>query len=347
MTLTLVSSVARLFRRMSRANFFKRFSVEYLYYLLRRAIPYWIAMICSLPGIGVRGKPHRPIFLLGMQGGGLTLISRILRRNEDVVSVSGGCRYWSGADELNSVLGGLLPAELASIEHRYDLPDDIILGTDWHCGIDSVLPLFRNADISEKQKNYVIKIIHNIGVFFSGNGYRFIDKSQNFSLKGKLLLQIFEGTDPILIFFTRNPYALCRKVAEGEYFSTRYFRDSLDYETRLRLACEAWENYVLCFEADTVGYENSHIIPIESMFLNLKEGIESLCNICDVDFSHDLLPAQSDSVPFGSRRRERWFPVQTDINKKYLDDIDDAAIDLIRACIGETAERFGYFPPRR
>ena len=62
----------------------------------------------------------RPIFLLGVQGGGLTLVSRMLRRHPQVVSVSGNYRYWSGADEIHTVLGPILPPELTRT--RYKVP---------------------------------------------------------------------------------------------------------------------------------------------------------------------------------------------------------------------------------
>lgn len=46
----------------------------------------------------------RPIFLLGTHCGGLTLISRMLRRNKRELSVSGNHKYWSGADEIQMIL---------------------------------------------------------------------------------------------------------------------------------------------------------------------------------------------------------------------------------------------------
>ena len=64
----------------------------------------------------------RPVFLIGTQGGGLTLLSRMLRRHRDVISVAGNCRYWTSADELQNVYGPVLPAELTGL--RYKAPRD-------------------------------------------------------------------------------------------------------------------------------------------------------------------------------------------------------------------------------
>lgn len=51
----------------------------------------------------------RPIFLVGASGAGLTLLARILRRAEGVVTVSGGADYWTGADEMYVAMAPYLP----------------------------------------------------------------------------------------------------------------------------------------------------------------------------------------------------------------------------------------------
>lgn len=63
----------------------------------------------------------RPIFLLDVQCGGLTLVSRMLSRQPSVVSVTGNYRYWSGADEMHTVLDPILPAELTGLAIRYPI----------------------------------------------------------------------------------------------------------------------------------------------------------------------------------------------------------------------------------
>ena len=64
----------------------------------------------------------RPIFLLGNQGDGLTLIARMLRRHPDVVSITGNHTYWSGADEMQKVMMCRLPASLR-LGGRFLCPD--------------------------------------------------------------------------------------------------------------------------------------------------------------------------------------------------------------------------------
>jgi len=57
----------------------------------------------------------RPIFLVGNQGDGLTLVARMLRRHESVLSITGNHRYWSGADEMQNVMRCRLPRSLRVI----------------------------------------------------------------------------------------------------------------------------------------------------------------------------------------------------------------------------------------
>ena len=55
-----------------------------------------------------------PIFFLGCQGDGLTFISRIIRRNKNIITCSGNSNYWAGADEMATVYEPFLTPNLRS-----------------------------------------------------------------------------------------------------------------------------------------------------------------------------------------------------------------------------------------
>ena len=97
-----------------------------IYYLLKRES--WVFDISRYLKNFNDVTIDRPIFLLGTQGSGLTLISRMLRRNKSAVSVTGNYRYWAGADEMKSVLGPILPVELKAFEHIKPYPPLISIG---------------------------------------------------------------------------------------------------------------------------------------------------------------------------------------------------------------------------
>ena len=73
----------------------------------------------------------RPIFVLGMQGGGTTLVARCLLRHPSVVSMSGASDYWVATDELGFVRNRMrqIPSTLWSSAHRDDL-DHPLFGTE-------------------------------------------------------------------------------------------------------------------------------------------------------------------------------------------------------------------------
>lgn len=249
----------RIIKRMIQANFLKYISFEYIIYLTRRIKPV-INFRFSKKKI-ITEKNSKPVFLLGNQGGGLTIISRILRRIPNVVSSTGNSNYWSGADEMNSVFGSLLPNELVSIEHRKDLPKEIKIGNDWICGTN-----------------------------------KYIDMDYSF-------------------------------------------------RERLILACESWLNYVNAFNTDTKGYKNAFIIRLEDILENIEDEMENICNIIDLQYDKKILPSNNDKIPYGSRRKSRWYPVNSNVNKKYLEMIDEESAKLIHSMIGNEAKKYGYYPP--
>src|SRR5436190_13987835 len=89
----------------------------------------------------------RPIFVLGLQGGGTTLLARCLLRHRDVVSMSGNSAYWVATDELGFVRNRMsrLPASLWSSSHRVDL-DHPVFGVSHNSvyACDALLPSYRH-----------------------------------------------------------------------------------------------------------------------------------------------------------------------------------------------------------
>ena len=83
---------------------------NYLYYYWRRNN--WLLYPHRFFGDYEGIEMSHPIYLVGNQGDGLTLIARMLRRHQAIVSVTGNHRYWAGADEMQNVMRGRLPRSL-------------------------------------------------------------------------------------------------------------------------------------------------------------------------------------------------------------------------------------------
>ena len=52
----------------------------------------------------------KPIFILGVQGGGLTIVSRILHRHSKVIYCNGNSKFWAGRDEMQNNAFKSIPA---------------------------------------------------------------------------------------------------------------------------------------------------------------------------------------------------------------------------------------------
>jgi len=153
----------------------------------------------------------RPVFLLGTQGGGLTLISCILRHSKGLVSCTGNARYWRDSDEMQNVCHSRLPNEFRLEGHPAFLKDHV--GAGWRYASDRYFDIIRQTksayspeiDLSFK------KLIRDLILFYTDvpDQARFIDKSQSFTLKIPLLEAIFSEEAPYFLLITRNPYAMC------------------------------------------------------------------------------------------------------------------------------------------
>ena len=123
----------------------------------------------------------KPIFLLGNQGGGLTLVARMLKRNENVVSTTGSNKYWAGADELQNIMGPILPKELTGLVYKAPYHKTLTAPRSWSYASDDLIKLYRNTEndynikLEKKFKKILKYIINRYG---KGGKKRFIDKSQ-------------------------------------------------------------------------------------------------------------------------------------------------------------------------
>ena len=130
----------------------------------------------------------RPIFLLGVQCGGLTLVSRMLRRHPSVVSVTGNYRYWSGADKMHTVLGPILPAELTGLGYKVPNPQHPLFDSprSWTYACDELLPFYRktsldaNIELKKKFKRIIRMMIAKHAI---DKNKALIDKNQVYIIK--------------------------------------------------------------------------------------------------------------------------------------------------------------------
>lgn len=295
----------------------------------------------------------RPIFVLGTQGGGLTLLTRMIRRHPDVVMVGSNARFWAGSDEMD--------------KHFADLPDDFVVRSpafrswrpgepehpvfgharSWLYAIDELLPAHRRtADDHTPEKEAALeeKIASSIRAYAPDpTSARFLDMSQSYALKVPLLRACLPGARFVLL--SRNPWASCwRETTTWEH---RYvlWKEVPPLEERLELAAQHWENTFRIALGDLEGEEDGLVARFEDLIEDPERVLRRVLGHVGLDFRPRMLPRPGDRPPVGSKDREKWWPIRSDVNDRYLEEIPPEAAAIVTRRAGEVAARLGYEPP--
>ena len=291
----------------------------------------------------------RPIFFIGNQGAGLSLISRMIRRKEGIVSVTGGHKYWSGADEMQRVMAPRLPPALRLTgnvlrgeppHQKYSPPRSWTYASDdlfnaYHMTEDDYTP--------ERARTLRSIIAESIYRFGDKRGEkRFVDKSQVYTLKIRLIDALLRETDPHFILVTRNPYAACYRAASGRALDMQRYAEFLDFEERLSVCANHWANAIGCALQDGERVEYSLTVRFEDFLADPKSVIRKICEFTGIEFANRMIPAQDDQIPFGTRFKDRWYPIRKDVNKKYLQEITNNQSEVVKSYVNGIAKKLGY-----
>lgn len=289
----------------------------------------------------------RPIFLLGTQGGGLTLLSRMLRRNDAVISCTGNSSYWSGSDELQNVLGLVLPREFSGIRFKVPKNPRFPPPRSWTYGCDDMLEFYRHGweDGTLEIRRRFLRILGGLARLH-GRGkehFRFLDKSQSFSLRVGLLHYCLTGCDPRFVLLNRDPYVSIVRAAGGKAGDMWRLQDQMSRTTRLEICAQHYRNCVTAVLEDCRRHESKlKILRFEDLLSAPEETLKEICRFADLEFQSDMLP-KPGQLPRGSRFPGRWYPLRRDVNQAYESEIDREAIQIVNeACGRALIETLGY-----
>lgn len=294
---------------------------------------------------------EKPIFLIGNQGGGLTLVSRMLRRNPNVVSVTGNHNYWSGADEMQNVFGPVLPAELTGIRYKAPKHPILIPPRSWSYATDELLPAYRKTeqDATLELAGRLKKVIRYLLARHFRNTDRpgrFIDKSQVFTVRVSLITELLKECDPKFVLITRNPFVSCYRAAIGKAGDMERYKKFLSFEERLELCTQHWSNSMQCVLEDKKRIDNDIlIVQFEEILKHPHEHVKKICEFVELEFSEDMLPQPYHEIHLGTKHKDRWYPLKPDVNEKYLNELSEEDIKIIENRCGHLASKFGYYPP--
>jgi hypothetical protein len=292
-------------------------------------------------------KIDRPVFLLGFHGGGTTLLSRIIRRNKDFVSVTGNYKYWSGADEMQNVLGPILSPELTGIKYKIPAESGLKFPTHWLYATNKYLSYFRNVqkdvtpEIKERFRKTIRWLIARNAI--DKNKVRFTDKSQIYTIKVSFINEILKDTKPKFILVLRNPYVLCHRIVNR---SPNCFKNNniKSKEEQLEIASQHWVNSIKCAMKDAKKVDLM-IVRFEDVLNQPEKIIRKVCDFIEIEFDKDMIPQSEHKILLGTLGPNKWYPLRPNINERYFKEMEKEEIEIIDNNVRKYAEKFSYSRP--
>ncbi|MFB6271675.1 MAG: sulfotransferase [Salinibacter sp.] len=298
-----------------------------------------------------------PIFVLGVQGGGLTLLTRMIHRNEDVVTIGGGRAYWVGNNEMDKQYVGELPEDFTLRSPKFQSPtfkshmkgdeyEHPVFGTErnWVYACNDLLERYRKTEddwTPAKESQFRRAMRESIRAYASDYANaRFVDMSQTFSLKVPLLRKMFP--EARFVIQLRDPYATCIKEAQDTSYD---WRQAVSMERKLKIFSVHWRNTYAYAIEDTKDYEHKIIVRYEDLVREPEDVLKQVLSTIDIDYDPEMIPRAHHSLPPGASEHHKWYPVRTGANEKYLERLDPGTASIIRKTVDDIAQKYGYQSP--
>ena len=287
----------------------------------------------------------RPIFLLGNQGGGNTFLSRIIRRNREVVSCTGNSKYWTGADEMQRVFELSLPKTLrlagrmtnTDPHHpKYPVP------RSWSYGADDLFEKYHLTELDYAQKDalkfrrIIKKCLQRYG---ADHNHRFFDKSQVYTLKTRYIASLLNDTTVYFVLMTRDPIISVYRAAMGKAGDMARYAH-LSETNKITTCAQHWNNCMRTALEDSIHLEKFIHLRFEDLLEDPYKEVAELCNFLEIEFDEDMMPQKHHKIPYATRYLDRWWPLRKGVNKQYS--VPPHYRKIIEEICGQTAERLGY-----
>lgn len=278
----------------------------------------------------------RPVFVVGNQGDGLTLVARMLRHHSNVISITGGSNYWSGADEIQNVMKYRLPSCLTlygQCLENLQADERMTPPFSWAYGCDSLLPAFRehedgySDETAEKLKLVIRESLHRFGA--GGKERRFVDKSQSYTIRMAFINALLREQNPFFVYISRNPYASCYRAAIGKAGDMRRYASTMRLDERFEICVQHWINSFKAIIEDKEKVQHFTMMKFEDFLEQPEASVKRLCDFTGLSFQPDMIPHEEHTIPFGNKFRERWYPLNTNVNQRYLDEIPAKYIEIL------------------
>ncbi|MBN1492512.1 MAG: sulfotransferase [Candidatus Omnitrophica bacterium] len=292
----------------------------------------------------------RPIFFLGVQGGGLTMIVKALQRHHNTCFCTGNSYAWDAADNEIFTCNKYVPPALSflnnDVYHPYYKTDYFRY---WTYALDDTIDLYRmksdsiDSGVKDEFRAVLKRIIrayaHDI------HNCRFIDKSQLYTINAHYLYKILEDTQPYFILVTRDPFAMCKRVAEKYYANPKKNNFTFSQEKNLRLCCQHWKNSIEIALKDGEHIPNFKVVQFEQFLKDPRHFLKDICEFVKLPFDETIVPGPDQKNTIFTQMQTRWYPMREDVNEQYIRTLEQDEIKIIEEICGHVAHTCGYETP--
>jgi len=133
-------------------------------------------------------------------------------------------------------------------------------------------------------------------------------------------------------------------VLTSRPFQTSLSRLSLSREENLSIAGQHWKNSMETALKDGADVKHFHWVRFEAILASPERLVREICDFLEFPYDSKLLPSPDDKLPWDSIQDHKWYPLRTDLNDRYLQELTSRDISIIKAYCGSLNDKFGYSP---
>ena len=234
---------------------------------------------------------YKPIYIVGLAHGGLTLLCNMLRQHPDLFTCSGK-NIAFGGDEAHNDLYSVFPKSLRNPGGKG--------GSCWRYGLN-----IENHRRNEEHFNlpHQIQYTQIIDKICHDEGLRFLDKSKSYIIKMRYVQKLLDFTDTYFIHVIRSPYVMALKPLKFRHWYHDHKKLS-DEQLMQRGSKIISENYRV-FKEDAPFIKNLLQIRFEDLLLDTENVLRKISNFIEIDYIDEMMPREGDG-----KRDRKWYPIK-------------------------------------
>jgi hypothetical protein len=294
----------------------------------------------------------RPLFLLGVPGGGGTVLARCFYRHPQGVYASGNSSWWAGQDEIQKCrhISDLPESLVLRSAHFFNLTPDVedhpVYGYQRSplYAIDEFLPRYqRGAEDADPETVAAFRrVLRKLVLAYAHDAdrARFVDMSHLYTLQIPYLAALLDGCGPRFVLLARNPYVLCERTVQKD-LEDMGGAGGLTREHKIRCAVEIVDNsYRLALAArDQVDLLTQQY---EDFVDDPEAVIRRICDFAELAFHPTQVPGPEQRFPAGSNSTGKWYPIERGANERYLAQIQPDLVEALNRRSADVIEQLGY-----